>query len=61
MTAYTEYRCKNCAKLLFKGLLIDSEIEIKCKKCHELTTIKSSSKNEYLCLIKPCPNRIPMT
>ena len=34
-----EYRCKNCKKLLFKGLIVKSVIEIKCKSCKEINFI----------------------
>lgn len=33
-----EYRC-DCGKLLFKGLMITSHIEIKCSRCGQLKTI----------------------
>lgn len=33
------YRC-NCGKLLFKGLLADSTIQIKCKKCGDLMSFQ---------------------
>ncbi len=52
-----EYRCKVCEKLLFKGLLIESIVEIKCRSCHAMNTLKSSKSDEYLCLVSPCPYR----
>ena len=33
-----EHRCK-CGKLLLKGIFFDSTLEIKCKKCGEITRI----------------------
>jgi len=33
-----EYRC-SCNKLLFKGVLTDCKIEIKCRRCGEIKTI----------------------
>lgn len=30
-----EYRC-TCDKLLFKGMLRDGVIEVKCKSCHKI-------------------------
>lgn len=36
------YRC-TCGKLLFKGLLLDSTVQIKCKKCGELLVIQGES------------------
>ena len=32
-----EYRC-SCGKLLFKGLLGASIVEIKCKRCNNITS-----------------------
>lgn len=57
-TIYKEYRCQQCSKLLFKGLLVDSEVEIKCKRCHELTVFKGIAANELICLKNPCPHRV---
>ena len=53
-----EYRCSNCRKLLFKGLFVEGEIDVKCKHCHELNFIKKSELYELLCLIPNCPQRI---
>jgi PAS domain S-box-containing protein len=33
-----EYRC-DCGKLLFKGLLLDSHLEIKCKRCGKIKSL----------------------
>ncbi|MDP3899609.1 MAG: hypothetical protein Q8Q23_00850 [bacterium] len=52
-----EYRCL-CGKLLFKGLLIDSEIEIKCKGCREIRKIKGVSGDKLICKKINCPNRV---
>ncbi|MBI4239948.1 Com family DNA-binding transcriptional regulator [Candidatus Uhrbacteria bacterium] len=57
---YNEYRCSNCQKLLFKGMLLESEIEIKCKRCHEFTTVKASKLMPFVCGKKVCRNRIPL-
>ncbi|MBI4272729.1 Com family DNA-binding transcriptional regulator [Candidatus Uhrbacteria bacterium] len=57
---YHEYRCQTCKKLLFKGVLVESEIEIKCRSCHQMNVIAASDMNEYLCGIKNCPGRIPL-
>ena len=35
-----EHRCK-CGKLLLKGVFFDSVLEIKCKKCGEISKIGS--------------------
>ncbi|PIS05173.1 MAG: hypothetical protein COT81_02430 [Candidatus Buchananbacteria bacterium CG10_big_fil_rev_8_21_14_0_10_42_9] len=53
-----EYRCPDCNKLLFKGILVDSDVEIKCKRCNELKIIKGEPGNKYICLVYPCTNRI---
>ncbi len=55
---HQEYRCKNCDKLLFKGLLVDSEIEVKCKRCDKIVTIVGVSKDKFVCLKYPCVNRV---
>jgi len=57
-TLYKEYRCKNCEKLLFKGLLIESSIEIKCKRCKELNIFEGESKDALICMNAGCLNRI---
>jgi len=36
-TLLVEYRCA-CGKLLFKGLLYQSIVEVKCRRCGEVTT-----------------------
>lgn len=53
-----EYRCRSCQKLLFKGVLVEADIEVKCKSCREVTTVKKSQFNNLLCMIESCPNRI---
>ena len=55
---YKEYRCSNCKKLLCKGVLIDSEIEIKCKQCNTFNTLVGSALNELICMIPHCPRRV---
>lgn len=58
--AFKEYRCTNCHKLFFKGILVEGEVEIKCKHCHAVNSIKKSEFNELLCLIPRCPHRITL-
>ncbi|MBI3633295.1 MAG: PAS domain-containing protein [Candidatus Vogelbacteria bacterium] len=41
-----EFRCF-CGKLLFKGLLLSSVIEIKCTRCGVLKSIKSINENSH--------------
>ncbi|MFH0820450.1 MAG: Com family DNA-binding transcriptional regulator [Candidatus Peregrinibacteria bacterium] len=55
---YLDYRCQSCHKLLFKGMLVDSEVEVKCKRCSEVNIFKGEPKSRYLCLKGECPNRI---
>lgn len=38
-----EYRCDNCKKLFFKGDIRHAVIEIKCKKCKNIITIKEAN------------------
>ncbi len=49
-----EYRCK-CGKLLFKGILFDGSLEIKCRRCGELSRIgqikHADDLRHYLLLI----------
>lgn len=52
-----EYRCNVCKKLLFKGLLIESVIEIKCRSCQTMNTLENSRSDDFLCLVSPCPYR----
>ena len=60
MTAcLNEYRCRACKKLLFKGLLVEGSVEAKCKHCHAVTTVAASRFNRLLCMIDPCPRRVP--
>lgn len=54
----SEYRCAQCKKLLFKGLLVEGSVEIKCKHCHVVTTVSASRHDRLLCMIDPCPQRI---
>lgn len=48
-----EYRCNYCNKLLFKGLLLVSTVEIKCKKCSKICTFHwiDKSINPNYCLV----------
>lgn len=55
-----EYRCYGCQKLLFKGVVVESVIEIKCRACHEMNEIVEHSLNEYMCGVVPCPHRVPV-
>lgn len=55
---YGEYRCQGCDKLLFKGVLVGSEIEVKCKRCGKMNAFAGISEDSLLCFIPNCPNRV---
>ncbi|MFC1663056.1 Com family DNA-binding transcriptional regulator [Patescibacteria group bacterium] len=55
-----EFRCQGCNKLLFKAILIDSEVEVKCKRCGRMNLYKGEDANKYVCHIYPCPHRVPV-
>ena len=54
---YHEYRCHSCSKLLFKGVLVDSEVEVKCRGCGSVCTFHGISKEKLLCFTEHCPAR----
>lgn len=58
---YREHRCPECQKLLFKGVLVDSEVEVKCRGCGSLNTFHGVPKEELLCFTKSCPRRVSRT
>lgn len=53
-----EFRCKECKKLLFKGVLIEGYVEIRCKSCHSTSLFKETQLKEYFCGIKDCPAKV---
>lgn len=53
-----EFRCNDCNKLMFKAILIDSEVEVKCKRCGKINIFKGEPGDKYLCYVYPCPHRI---
>ncbi len=55
---YGQYRCKGCNKLLFKGVLVDSTIEVKCKRCGEMNEFHGLAKDALLCFKPNCVNRV---
>lgn len=57
---YKEYRCPSCHKLLFKGLLVDSTVEVKCRGCGGLNPFTGESKGKLLCYKEECGNRKTM-
>lgn len=58
MPLIQEYRCKQDNKLLFKGLLVEGQIEIKCRSCHEINTFEPSALSTLVCRQTDCPNRV---
>lgn len=55
---FHEYRCSTCDKLLFKGLLVDSEVEVKCRGCGTIVTFHGAQKEQLLCYKEHCANRV---
>ncbi|EKD79288.1 MAG: hypothetical protein ACD_41C00111G0003 [uncultured bacterium] len=53
-----EYRCPNDHKLLFKGFVVDGEIEVKCRSCRELVTVHGNAEHSLICKKVDCPNRV---
>jgi len=56
--ATQDYRCKKCNKLFFRGVLVDSALEVKCVRCGEMGTITGEEKDKFVCLKVPCANRV---
>ncbi len=54
---YEEFRCGTCKKLLFKGILVDSAVEVKCKKCGVTTKFNGADSQKLVCHVFPCPGR----
>ncbi len=42
-----EYRC-DCGKLLFKGSLLVSVVEVKCRRCGKVLTFKGRKRDEEM-------------
>lgn len=55
---YKEYRCPNDKKLLFRGLLVEGEVEVKCKYCKELILINQGQIEGVICMKAGCVNRV---
>jgi len=54
-----EFRCKTDAKLLLKAVLVNGDIEVKCRACGTINRFLASGAVEakYLCY-KECPHRV---
>lgn len=60
---YQEYRCPQCRKLLFKGLLdfSEDEVEVKCRGCGRLSKFHGLlAVKRYFCAIEDCSRRVPL-
>lgn len=57
---YQQFRCTSCKKLLFKGLLVDSEVEVKCRGCGSMNVFQGTAKDRLLCFVDPCPRRVSL-
>jgi phage FluMu protein Com len=55
---YKEFRCSKCDKLMFKGVLIDSKVEIKCKRCGQINLYTGELAEKFICLTENCPSRV---
>lgn len=55
---YKEYRCPHDQKLLFKGILIDSEVEVKCRSCKQLVVLQGEAADAMICKKVACPHRV---
>lgn len=55
-----DYRCDGCKKLMFKGFLVSSEVEVKCKRCGQLNTFKGQYSADMICLNGDCPRRMEL-
>lgn len=55
-----EYRCGSCNKLLFKGVLVGSKVEVKCRGCGDFAVFHGESKDKLLCYKENCANRITL-
>ncbi|OGZ16368.1 MAG: hypothetical protein A2494_00600 [Candidatus Lloydbacteria bacterium RIFOXYC12_FULL_46_25] len=55
---YQEYRCRKCKKLMFKAILVESEIEVKCRACGELNVFQGISQEKLLCFKENCERRV---
>ncbi len=59
MTPLSDYRCKQCGKLLLKATLIDSELEVKCNRCRAINVFQGADSGPLICLKEDCAHRIP--
>ena len=53
-----DYRCPHDDKLLFKGMLVDSVIEVKCRGCGNIVELIGESSDKLICKKVGCPNRV---
>lgn len=55
---YQNFRCSSCDKLLFKGILVDSGVEVKCRGCGAMNEFKGVSKDRLICFKPECSGRV---
>lgn len=56
-----DFRCRDCAKLLMRAVLVDGKVEIKCRRCHTINTFEGKDSGILVCLKENCPNRVSLT
>lgn len=57
-SCHRDFRCKTCQKLLFKGVLVESEIEVKCKRCQAMNQFVGEAAGKFICLVRQCADRV---
>ena len=58
MIGMERYECTSCGKLLFKGVLVDSTIEVKCRRCGAMASFTGVASDKLVCLSDGCPRRV---
>lgn len=58
MVGLQRYECPSCDKLLFKGVLVDSSIEVKCRRCGAMAEFAGVASDKLVCLMDGCPRRV---
>lgn len=58
VTEIREYRCPVDNKLLFKGLVVEGIVEIKCKHCKETHRFEPTPMDDIICRKIGCQNRV---
>lgn len=58
LAMFKDYRCSTDGKLLFKGILVEGKIELKCKSCHTINVFEPTPMKDLICHKPNCPNRV---